>query len=102
MLSSPHLPQAPVAPVKSPRFFPIAGYRSFLDFRVDGQNGCVSGGFAQCVDGKFVVTQCSPPLICVALPLVNSPGTSVTCATQQDALVRIANTGAQGGLTGSG
>ena len=82
--------------------FLIANYHSFVVFRADGQNGCVSGGFAQCVDGKFVVTKCSSSLICAALPLVNSPGTSITCTTQQDALTRIANTGAQGGLTGSG
>lgn len=68
----------------------------------DGQNACVSGQFSQCVNGKFVSTPCSPPLICAALPLVNSPGTSITCTTQQDAITRIANTGAQGGLTGSG
>ncbi|KAF9786505.1 proline-rich protein [Thelephora terrestris] len=68
----------------------------------DGQISCVTGEFAQCVNGKFVLTQCSSPLICAALPLVNSPGTSVTCTTQQDAITRIANTGAQGGLTGSG
>ena len=84
--------------------FSIAGYRRFFFFIsvTDGQNGCVSGGFAQCVNGKFAITQCSSPLICAALPLVNSPGTSITCTTQQDALTRIANTGAQGGLTGSG
>ncbi|KAF9648883.1 proline-rich protein [Thelephora ganbajun] len=68
----------------------------------DGQIGCVSGGFAQCVGGKFVITQCGATLTCAALPLVNSRGTSITCTTKEDAITRIANTGAQGGLTGSG
>jgi len=68
----------------------------------DGQNACVSGKFAQCAGGKFSATSCSGNLVCAALPLVNSPGTSVTCTTEQDAITRIANTGAQGGLTGSG
>lgn len=68
----------------------------------DGQDACVSGGFAQCVGGKFAITQCSSGLMCAALPLVNKPGTSIACTTLQDALTRIANTGAPGGLTGSG
>jgi len=68
----------------------------------DGQNACVSGEFAQCVGGKFATTQCSGSLICAALPLVNSPGTSIACTTEEDAITRIANTGAKGGLTGSG
>ena len=40
-----------------------------------GENACVGGAFAQCVDGKFVTTPCAGGLTCVALPLVNSPGT---------------------------
>jgi len=68
----------------------------------DGQNACVSGAFAQCIGGKFVTTPCAASLVCAALPLVNSPGTSVTCTTEEDAITRIGNTGAQGGLTGSG
>ncbi|KAF8513826.1 hypothetical protein BU17DRAFT_94993 [Hysterangium stoloniferum] len=40
-----------------------------------GQNACVNNQFAQCVDGKFVLTGCAGGLQCVALPLVNSPGT---------------------------
>ncbi|KAI0259456.1 hypothetical protein BC834DRAFT_974258 [Gloeopeniophorella convolvens] len=65
-----------------------------------GQNACVGGQFAQCSNGAFAVTACAGGLQCVALPLVNSPGTSVTCDTQADAIARIAATGAQGGLTG--
>ncbi|KAF9052292.1 hypothetical protein BDZ89DRAFT_1153712 [Hymenopellis radicata] len=43
----------------------------------DGENACVNGGFAQCVGGKFTITECNVGLQCFALPLVNSPGTSV-------------------------
>lgn len=67
----------------------------------EGQEACVSGGFAQCVGGKFVVSPCSGGTQCFALPLVNSSGTSLTCDTQADAEARIANTGATGGLTGA-
>lgn len=67
-----------------------------------GQNACVEGGFAQCVGGTFVVTECAGGLKCFALPLVNSRGTSITCDTEGDALARIAASGATGGLTGDG
>ncbi|KAF9219768.1 hypothetical protein BS17DRAFT_788759 [Gyrodon lividus] len=68
----------------------------------EGVNACVNGSFAQCVSGSFVTQACGPTLTCAALPLVNSPGTSITCTTTSDALARIAATGATGGLTGSG
>ncbi|KAM6496957.1 proline-rich protein [Amanita muscaria] len=67
----------------------------------DGENACVGSSFAQCVGGKFVTTPCAGGLMCAALPLVNKPGTSITCTTQADANARIAATGATGGLTGS-
>jgi len=73
---------------------------SWLSQLLAGENACVNGGFAQCVDGKFVVTGCSATLTCAALPLVNSPGTSITCTTTADALARIQATGATGGITG--
>jgi hypothetical protein len=57
----------------------------------DGQSACVNGDFAQCVGGKFVTSPCSGSTTCLALPLVNKPGTSVTCDTQADADTRIAN-----------
>ncbi|KAH9059815.1 proline-rich protein [Lactarius vividus] len=57
----------------------------------DGESACIGGDFAQCVGGKFVTSPCSGSLTCVALPLVNSRGTSVTCDTQADADARIAN-----------
>ncbi|KAI0810891.1 hypothetical protein BC629DRAFT_1589635 [Irpex lacteus] len=65
-----------------------------------GQSACVQGAFAQCVNGKFVTSPCSGGLTCVALPLVNSAGTSVTCDTEADAAARIAATGATGGISG--
>ncbi|KZT34333.1 hypothetical protein SISSUDRAFT_294321 [Sistotremastrum suecicum HHB10207 ss-3] len=40
-----------------------------------GDEGCVGGGFAQCVGGQWQVTQCPGTLSCFALPLVNSQGT---------------------------
>ncbi|KAH9479464.1 hypothetical protein JR316_0008058 [Psilocybe cubensis] len=66
-----------------------------------GENACINGGFAQCVNGKFAVTGCAGGLTCVALPLVNSRGTSITCDTTADALARIQATGATGGITGA-
>ncbi|KAG6837343.1 hypothetical protein H0H93_010945 [Arthromyces matolae] len=66
----------------------------------EGDQACINGGFAQCVQGKFVISSCGS-LTCFALPLVNSAGTSITCDTQSDALTRIAATGATGGLTGA-
>jgi len=68
----------------------------------DGEQACVGGGFAQCVGGKFSITPCSGGTQCFALPLVNKPGTSVTCDTAGDAAARIAATGNTGGVTGSG
>jgi hypothetical protein len=40
-----------------------------------GEQACVQGQLAQCVNGKFVMTPCASTLQCVALPLVNKPGT---------------------------
>ncbi|PPQ90738.1 hypothetical protein CVT25_010126 [Psilocybe cyanescens] len=66
-----------------------------------GENACIKGSFAQCVNGKFAVTGCAGGLTCVALPLVNSRGTSITCDTTDDALARIQAAGATGGITGA-
>ncbi|KAF8523523.1 hypothetical protein BU17DRAFT_63807 [Hysterangium stoloniferum] len=69
----------------------------------DGEQACADGAFAQCVAGKLVTSgPCAGGLTCVALPLVNKAGTSVTCDTEADAIARIAATGVSGGLTGSG
>lgn len=40
-----------------------------------GEQACVQGQLAQCVNGKFTMTPCASTLQCVALPLVNKPGT---------------------------
>jgi hypothetical protein len=70
-------------------------------FHQAGEIACVGSSFAQCVGGKFVTTSCGA-LKCAALPLVNAPGTSITCTTEADAAARIAATGATGGVTGAG
>ena len=64
------------------------------------QTACVNGMFAQCVGTQFDLTSCAPTLQCFALPLVNSPGTSITCDTQANALDRFAASGVTGGITG--
>ncbi|KAG8812731.1 hypothetical protein FRC17_001878, partial [Serendipita sp. 399] len=65
--------------------------------------GCTSDGrFAQCDNGRVVVTACGGGLQCMALPLVNRPGTSVACDTREDGERRIVEAGGSGGLTGGG
>jgi hypothetical protein len=75
--------------------------RLFSSPTLAGENACVNGSFAQCVGGKFVNVGCGASLTCAALPLVNKPGTSITCTTTADALARIQATGATGGITGA-
>lgn len=55
-----------------------------------GENACVGDAFAQCVGGKFALTNCAGGTVCAALPLVNSAGTSITCTTAADRDARIA------------
>ncbi|KAH8101854.1 hypothetical protein BXZ70DRAFT_891199, partial [Cristinia sonorae] len=55
----------------------------------EGTQACVEQAFAQCVGGKWALTKCSGGTVCTALPLVNKPGTSITCDTQADADARI-------------
>ncbi|KAH9927502.1 uncharacterized protein BXZ73DRAFT_48822 [Epithele typhae] len=62
-----------------------------------GENACVNNQFAQCVSAKFVLQSCGDGLICAALPLVNSAGTSITCTTTADRDARITDTGATTG-----
>ncbi|RIA85176.1 hypothetical protein C1645_727838 [Glomus cerebriforme] len=58
----------------------------------DGQQACVNDQFAQCVGGKFQLNSCGGgDLKCVVLPLVNKPGTSITCDTEADRLARLAD-----------
>ncbi|RGB34177.1 hypothetical protein C1646_654001 [Rhizophagus diaphanus] len=53
---------------------------------------CVEDQFAQCVGGKFQLNSCGGgELKCVVLPLVNKPGTSITCSTEADRLARLAD-----------
>ncbi|KAH9973430.1 hypothetical protein BGW80DRAFT_1437194 [Lactifluus volemus] len=54
-----------------------------------GQQACVQGQFAQCVNAQFVLTQCAGATQCMALPLVNKRGTSIACDSQSDANARI-------------
>jgi len=61
------------------------------------EQACVQGQFAQCSGGKFVTMACSGGTTCFALPLVNKPGTSITCDTQADADQRIATALGSGG-----
>ncbi|KAI0358979.1 hypothetical protein OH77DRAFT_1493941 [Trametes cingulata] len=98
----------------SPRFVPRASFtlqngkdaialnQKFATLTPDspctaGENACVDSKFAQCVNGKFVTQACAGGLVCAALPLVNSPGTSITCTTAADRDARIAATGATAG-----
>ncbi len=80
--------------------YEILSYSNF--FFSDGQFACVGSRFASCVNNTFVLSSCPDNLECVALPLVNEPGTVVTCDTTADALARIAVTNATGGLSGNG
>ncbi|CAB4464492.1 unnamed protein product [Rhizophagus irregularis] len=54
-----------------------------------GETVCIKGQVAQCDQGKFVLTSCGPTTECFALPLVNSPGTSIACDKSEDAANRI-------------
>jgi len=67
----------------------------------DGDVACIGKQFAKCDHGKFVLFGCGAESVqCVALPLVNSRGTSVTCATLEQAKQRIAATGAGSSIVG--
>ncbi|CAH7686795.1 hypothetical protein BY996DRAFT_4548907, partial [Phakopsora pachyrhizi] len=79
----------------------------FLDIKADtpckaGETACINSGFSQCVAGKYVGTPCAGGLKCFAMPLLLKEGTSLGCNTESDTAARIANTGATGGLTGTG
>ncbi|KAF9493188.1 hypothetical protein BDN71DRAFT_1372079, partial [Pleurotus eryngii] len=67
----------------------------------DGEQACVETSFAQCVGGKWALTPCASGTVCLALPLVNKPGTSIACDSESDATARILAAGAEGGLTGT-
>ncbi|KAJ3846580.1 hypothetical protein EV368DRAFT_52603, partial [Lentinula lateritia] len=69
-----------------------------------GENSCVTGKFAQCVNGKFVLQSCATGTICAAIPLDSpSTGTLTTCTTQLDLDNRLAAvTGSTTDNSGSG
>jgi hypothetical protein len=54
---------------------------------------CAGNDLGQCVGGRIVTTPCGSGLICAVLPLVNAPGTSVTCTTEEDRNRRFAAAG---------
>ncbi|KAH9948023.1 hypothetical protein B0H21DRAFT_690852, partial [Amylocystis lapponica] len=63
----------------------------------EGQQACVTSALAQCNNGTWALTSCSAATSCVALPLVNKPGTNITCGDVADAVSKIVAAGAQGG-----
>jgi hypothetical protein len=67
-----------------------------------GEQACINNGFAQCVGNKFVIQGCAAGTICAALPLVNAPGTTISCTSAGDRDARIAATGANGGAGAGG
>jgi len=81
-----------------------------VQFATLAEGGSCTPGFIACVDGKFaqcpfgtvqISTACAAGTTCLALPLVNSPGTSVTCTTEDDAARRFAAAGVSGGFDGN-
>ncbi|KAI0071539.1 hypothetical protein K474DRAFT_1606787, partial [Panus rudis PR-1116 ss-1] len=64
------------------------------DTCTENEQACVESSFAQCVGGKWALTPCSSGTQCVALPLVNKPGTSIACDTKEDAIARMQAAGA--------
>ncbi|KAF8503112.1 hypothetical protein BU17DRAFT_71815 [Hysterangium stoloniferum] len=67
----------------------------------DKKSFALSNGKAAQVLNKFVLTGCAGGLQCTGLPLVNSPGTSITCVDNAQAITGIAATGAGSSLTGN-
>jgi len=62
-------------------------------------SACINGQFAQCVNGQYVLSACTPGLTCAAVPLVNSLGTRVTCTKHADLVARIAARGVTNDIT---
>ncbi|KNZ81592.1 hypothetical protein J132_11224 [Termitomyces sp. J132] len=72
------------------------------DSCTDGAIACINTSFAQCIQAKWVLSECPSGLRCVALPLVNKPGTTLACDTDTDANSRFETAGVQGGISGNG
>lgn len=71
--------------------FPISFNIFFNKLSQAGSTACIDGGFAECLYGKWIIQPCDHNLYCFALPLINSPGVSLTCDTAEDAAARISN-----------
>ncbi|GJE93370.1 hypothetical protein PsYK624_095290 [Phanerochaete sordida] len=66
-----------------------------------GDQACINGSVALCSNGNWTAEPCAAGEMCVALPLVNAEGTTVTCDTQADALGRMQDAGVDASLTGN-
>lgn len=58
-----------------------------------GDQACIDGGFAQCVDGSFVISPCGSGTSCSAFPLIGTKGTSIACLTPDDRDARFSAAG---------
>ncbi|CAG8654473.1 4541_t:CDS:2 [Funneliformis caledonium] len=79
-------------------------FEEFKTFTVDtpceaNDQACINGAFAKCFTtlndagepvNVWSLNECNTGLTCCPLPLVNSPGVSLVCTTEQDRLDRIA------------
>ncbi|KAF4581276.1 hypothetical protein EYR40_002862 [Pleurotus pulmonarius] len=63
-----------------------------------GDTGCILGASAQCVDGKWDVTNCPGQTRCYALPSFTGEGTFVACTSERNARSFIDASGAEGGI----
>ncbi|ORZ36112.1 hypothetical protein BCR44DRAFT_1512637 [Catenaria anguillulae PL171] len=70
----------------------------------EGQVLCAGNSLARCNGGQVSgpLQQCAGGLNCQVLPLVNSPGVSVTCTSDADKIARIGNGAVGGGNNGGG
>lgn len=66
-----------------------------------GDMACIDDKVAQCTAQGWQLTACAGGTKCVALPLVNKEGTSITCDTEEDAVARFEAAGVEGGITGN-
>ena len=62
----------------------------------EGLTACIADQFAQCTNGAWVLTTCSPGTVCRVLPMWLVVGTSVTCDDAGDASYRLALAGVPG------
>ncbi|KAF7430447.1 hypothetical protein PC9H_006154 [Pleurotus ostreatus] len=63
-----------------------------------GDTGCILGASAQCVDGKWDITNCPSQTRCYALPSFTGEGTFVACTSERNARSFIDASGAEGGI----